>query len=594
MGAYGGGGPTCPAAVYHLTGPRQRGGQIPLRSRPQGDASAVTVAVEGRAPAWEPHEPSPAIEPFRLAPLVTAMRWTTIVIALILLSTSEDATESDAVIGAALLAYALWRTIRPLEFSGGRRREAWPILLEGLLVVMAAVATDYWGSPYVFGLVPVIVAAGFAGGIPPALQVMAGSVAAIAVPLHLLEGQGGTRTTLQWAAWLGTVAMVAGYTRRLSLEAREESSRFAGRLRQLSEVNDLLLQLRSAAKTVPMSLDLVETLDSSVDRLQELLGPDAVMVALWEDARWSVVRSTGVHLVSQLAGRDLPEPLRRAADSTSPVLIVPLDDPGTPRIVEESRTGLYARLTARGELVGMVAVERRTDQAFTDHDVAVLTEFCQQMAIGIDNARWFSRIGTLAAEQERSRIARDLHDRVGQSLALIGFELDRAASRGAGAEVTGQLLELRENVRAVVTELRETLYDLRTDVSEERDLTVAMEDFLDRVGRRSGLAASFDHHVTRRLAVNAEREVWRIAQEAVYNAERHSGAGKVAIAWTCDEGGAELTVADDGVGIPASGDGRDGGYGLLGMQERANAIGGSLEISPTPGGGTTVRLRLSR
>ena len=522
------------------------------------------------------------------------MRWTTIVMALILLSTSEDATESDGVIGAALLAYALWRTIRPLELSGAGRREAWPILFEGVLVVVAAVATGYWGSPYVFGLVPVIVAAGFAGGIPPALQVMAGCVASIAVPLHLLENRGGARTTLQWAVWLGMVAMVAGYTRRLSLEAREESSRFAGRLRQLSEVNDLLLQLRSAAQTVPMSLDLVETLDSSVARLRELLGADAVVVALWEEGRWSVVRSTGAHVAPQVATGDLPEPLRRAVESSAPVLVVPLDDGGTPRIGEESRTGLYARLTARGEPVGLVAVERRTDQAFTDHDVAVLSEFCQQMAIGIDNARWFSLIGTLAAEQERSRIARDLHDRVGQSLALIGFELDRAARRGADAEVTGQLLDLRENVRAVVTELRETLYDLRTDVSEERDLAVAMEDFLDRVGRRSGLATTFDHHVTRRLAVNAEREVWRIAQEAVYNAERHSGAGKVAIAWTCDDRGAELTVVDDGVGMPAPGDGRDGGYGLLGMQERANAIGASLELSPTEGGGTTVRLHLSR
>jgi signal transduction histidine kinase len=172
------------------------------------------------------------------------------------------------------------------------------------------------------------------------------------------------------------------------------------------------------------------------------------------------------------------------AESTAQVLVVPLDDPVLQRIGAESRSGLYARLTARQELVGLVAVERRTTAPFSNHDVAVLSEFSQQMAIGIDNARWFSRIGTLAAEQERSRIARDLHDRVGQSLALVGFELDRASKQGGDAEVRQKLLDLRENVRAVVTELRETLYDLRTDVSDERDITVAMTDFLDLLRAR--------------------------------------------------------------------------------------------------------------
>jgi len=94
--------------------------------------------------------------------------------------------------------------------------------------------------------------------------------------------------------------------------------------------------------------------------------------------------------------------------------------------------------------------------------------------------------------------------------------------------------------------------------------------------------------------VNVEREVWRIAQEAIFNAERHADAKTVKVAWRCDEDSAELTVADDGQGMPASGDGRQGGYGLLGMQERANAIGASLGFASTPGGGTTVRVSLSR
>lgn len=533
-------------------------------------------------------------EAFQLGPLVTAIRWAATAVSIIWLSTTDDATEANAVIGAAVLSYALWRTIRPLRLTGTSYREFWPVLGEGIIVVTAIVATDYWSSPYVFGLVTVIAAAGFIGGIPLALQATAACVAAIAVPLHLVEPGASTRVTAQWGVQLSVVAMLAGHARRLSLEARAETSRYVGRLRQLSDVNDLLLQLRSAAQTLPMSLDLGETLDSSLARIQELLVPDLVVVLLREEDHWSVARSTGVQLAGQLTTAGLPPVIQRVAESTAQILVVPLDDPTVGRIGDGSRTGLYARLLARQELIGLVGVERRSDIPFTDHDVAVLAEFCQQMAIAIDNARWFTRIGTLAAEQERSRIARDLHDRVGQSLALVGFELDRAAKRDVDPNVTRQLLDLRENVRAVVTELRETLYDLRTDVSDERDLSIAMKDFLDRVAQRSGLATTFEHHVTRRLPVNAEREVWRIAQEAVFNAERHAAATTVKVTWTCEEEAAELTVSDDGQGMPASGAGRPGGYGLLGMQERANAIGATLTFGTTPGGGTSVHLTLRR
>lgn len=543
---------------------------------------------------WELPEPSRSSEAFRLGPLVTAIRWATTAVSLILLSTTEDPTDANAFIGAAILSYALWRTIRPLELSGTSSREIWPILLEGVVIVTAIVATNYWSSPYAFMLVTVIAAAGFAGGTPLALQATAACVAAIAVPLHLVVPAANARATLQWAVPLSVVAALAGHTRRLSLEALAETSRYAGRLRQLAEVNDLLLQLRSAAQTLPMSLDLAETLDSSVARLQELLSPDAVVLILREDDHWSVARSVGVQLPVRLSAAELPDVAQQVVDSTAQVLVVPLDDPTTGRIGDLSRSGLYARLSARQEVVGMVGVERRTETPFTNHDVAVLSELCQQMAIGIDNARWFSRIGTLAAEQERSRIARDLHDRVGQSLALVGFELDRAAKKSGDPAVTAELQDLRENVRAVVTELRETLYDLRTDVSEDLDLTVAMKDFLERVGQRSGLETTFEHRGTRRLPLNVEREVWRIAQEAVFNAERHAGAKRLTVVWSCDDEVAGLTVADDGAGMEASGAGRPGGYGLLGMQERANAIDASLSFASTPGGGTTVRLDLRR
>ena len=86
--------------------------------------------------------------------------------------------------------------------------------------------------------------------------------------------------------------------------------------------------------------------------------------------------------------------------------------------------------------------------------------------------------------------------------------------------------------------------------------------------------------------------MWRIAQEAVANVERHAKATQLGILWHCDERGATLEVVDDGRGIPAGTAGRIDSYGILGMRERADAIGATLEIVPGPTKGTIVRCRL--
>lgn len=529
---------------------------------------------------------------FRLVPLVTAIRWATAAVSLILVTTGDDPSTVDGVIGAAVLSYALWRTIRPVDFSGGPV-ELLSVLLEGAIIVTSVVTTGYWDSPFAFGLVTVICAAGFSGGIPLALQVAAGCVVAVAVPYHLTTDAESSRLTVQWVGELCLVAILAGYARRLSLQARAESSRYAGRLRQLSEVNDLLLQLRNVAQSAPMSLDLTETLESSVARLQDLFRPDTLVVLLHDGELWNVAKSLGAPLPQQVTAADLPPVLRRTVDAPEPITAAAADGPGVVMLHLDSRFGLYGRLSARDEMVGLVGVERR-DEPFTPHDTVLMEEFCQQMAIAVDNARWFSRIGTLAAEQERSRIARDMHDRVGQSLALVGFELDRVTRKDGDPEVTAQLIELREHVGEVVRELRETLHDLRTDVSEEHDLTEALAGFLDRVSERSGLRVDLEHHATHRLSLNVEREVWRIAQEAVFNTERHAQASSVKVRWISNAAGAELVVEDDGHGMPRSAADRGGGYGLLGMHERAQAIDGALTFSSLPGRGTTVRLTLRR
>jgi signal transduction histidine kinase len=216
----------------------------------------------------------------------------------------------------------------------------------------------------------------------------------------------------------------------------------------------------------------------------------------------------------------------------------------------------------------------------------------EQAALAIDNARLFRRLRTVGADQERTRIARDLHDRVGQSLAYLAFELERLVGKTDASAVRAELQGLRDDVRQAVSEVRETLYDLRTEVSEEVGLAVVLDDFVQRVQSRSGLAAKLRLDGDERLPLTHERELLRIAQEAVTNVERHAKATAVIVSLSLNPGEAVLEVSDDGCGFVKGNAGRLDSYGLVGMRERADAIGAALEIDTAPGRGTTILCRL--
>ena len=229
-----------------------------------------------------------------------------------------------------------------------------------------------------------------------------------------------------------------------------------------------------------------------------------------------------------------------------------------------------------------------------------MADVARHAGLAIDNARWFRRLRTLGAEEERGRIARELHDRVGQSLAYVAISLDRLVSEsksrvGPGEEgEAAELEDLASEVRRAAREIRTKLSDLRVEVGEEGDLAEAFAGLLSRVEQRSGIATSLSAQGDGSLSPVVEREVARIAQEAINNAERHAGAQHIDVRWRCEKLGAELEVVDDGRGMAATAPLRRDAFGILGMRERADAIGASLAIVSPAGQGTTVRLRLGQ
>jgi signal transduction histidine kinase len=495
--------------------------------------------------------------------------------------------------------YAAIRTFWPLRYYEDDPWSLLQLLGELALTVIAVAATGYWNSPFVFTVISAVMAAGFARGFGFALRLAVACALALTIPYCFVATATKGRSirlqdSAQWSAELVLVALVAGYARRLFGEAEVRHSLALDRISRLAEANALLSSLHRVAQSLPSSFDLDEILESTVTRVRELVDCQTVVILLGEGngAPWTVSLSEGVRLSAELPDVDLPPAARMAITNGAPYGAPSLGGTQGDGLAPASRSGVYAPLRARGQLVGVLALEHKDEGQLGAREARLVEGLTEPAALAIDNARWFARLRTVGAAEERTRIARELHDRIGQSLAYVAFELDRIVKRAEAQNVHSDLERLRSDVRSVVGEVRETLYDMRTDVTETRGLVDALESFLGRVRDRAKVETSFRYQETARLPVPQEREMWRIAQEAITNVERHARASHLSVHWRCDGTSALLVVTDDGEGFPIGRAGRVDSYGMLGMRERADAIGALLEFESEQGRGTTVRCRL--
>lgn len=531
-----------------------------------------------------------------LAPPLAPFRWAALALGFVL-GVDELANGDGWVIvaGLALVAVTVWRTLQPVPLEG---KAALPwVLLDTAIAVAIVLISGAWGSPWVLALVPPTLAAGFSRGSVYAAE-QTGAAVVIVTAIWLIgadQPADRLQASVLWAAAFVVIAVVSGFVRKVSFESARQQSITLSQVGRLTEANQLLVSLHRVAQTLPASLDLDDVLDSTIGRLRELMVFDSVTIFLHEDDddTWVPARRSGNREQATLQRGAFPPPLVRATYEHGAIMERNLPSGDGPGVAPHAASGLYAGLRARGALIGMIAVESTTPDRFSPREIGLLNGLVEPLGVAIDNARLFGRLRTIGADEERSRIARDLHDRLGQSIAYLAFELDRAVRAAErGDQVLEQLETLRTEVRSVLRTLRETLYDLRTDVRDDQDIGATMEHFLDRVRERSNLAIELKLDQSGRLPLLQEKELWRIAKEAVINAERHAQAHQLDIGWRCDGRAAELVVADDGVGFAKSA-GRIDSYGILGMRERAASLGARFDIESAPGQGTTVRVALA-
>jgi len=374
---------------------------------------------------------------------------------------------------------------------------------------------------------------------------------------------------------------------------------------------------------ITANLSLPDLLQRAVDAIHELLGYPNVAIALLDpaDPAVLVLNTVGGSYKQILEGEyriPVSEGLMGAAVRSRQVVLVNDVDADPRHMPTPGAVGITAELVVPIRLgdrvLGVLNVE--SGQAFDDEDAASLGIVADQLAVAIENSRLYERGQYLAAFEERQRLARDLHDSVTQhifGMNLIAQSLGPAARRDP-AEAERRITRLLELSGMALSEMRALLTEMRPDAAGDEDLALTGIALV----RRSGLVEALRAHVAgftdgepgveldartyRRQAPDVEEALFRIAQEALANVVKHAKAARVIIRLSADEAGARLYVRDDGVGFrPRDHDGErapvrtaSGGLGLSSMRERAQALGGSLEVRSAPRRGTVVEARIPR
>jgi two-component system sensor histidine kinase UhpB len=245
-------------------------------------------------------------------------------------------------------------------------------------------------------------------------------------------------------------------------------------------------------------------------------------------------------------------------------------------------------LTQTMREIDPLAPGRRVDVGEAGADVTDLARAFNAMLDRLEQERRESGRRALSVqESERRRVARELHDEVGQTLTAMLLQVEGLATAVPDSP-QAQLDELRETARTGAEEVRRIAQRLRPEALEELGLQAAMLALLDGVAAQARLRTH--HQIERDLPLNPEDElvVYRVAQEALTNVVRHAQASNVSLSLSADDGAVVLRIGDDGRGIAP--ELLDSSYGIRGMRERALLIGATLDVRSRLGEGTTVEL----
>jgi signal transduction histidine kinase len=373
--------------------------------------------------------------------------------------------------------------------------------------------------------------------------------------------------------------------------------------------------LREATVALTRSLDRETVLSTLLDRLRRIIPCDRASVMLLEEAARFSVRAIydGERVVpltpEQRQIFDAAEhPVLHRLLTDGKALLIPDLDAAVEWSLPADRAGkaswIGVPLFARGDVAGLFSLSKSEPGYFTAEHVELAEVISSQASVAVENAVLFEKMQASAArlqqlsrrlvdaqENERRPIARELHDEAGQALASLRFGLrllERDIERGAS--VSGRVAELMQRTDAVIDGLHRLAVDLRPASLDHLGLEAALRQYTRSAGTNFGLAVRFKARglKSERLPAALETALYRIVQEAMTNVVRHARATRVDVLVELRGDRVTLMIEDDGIGFEPEASQLGEHFGLLGIRERAEALGGTLTVESSPGAGSTV------
>ncbi len=382
---------------------------------------------------------------------------------------------------------------------------------------------------------------------------------------------------------------------QLSESYAQLEQRVLARTRELATLNAI-------AAVASRSLNLEEILNNALEKILEVLGMELGGAYALDDEGSTLTLLAQHGLPQDFIDRISPRPLKGSvvepAALTGHPLVWHIED--YPELALKpllEKQGIdqiiCVPLMVKGGLEGAFIFGARRARPISREELSLLDASGQQIGVAVENARLYRQAEETAAIAERTRLARELHDSVTQSLYSVTLFAEASARLMAMddyANAAEHLRQLRDTAQEALQEMRLLIFELRPSALEHHGLATALQARLDAVERRGGVKGELHVSGEDQLQPLVQAELYHIAQEALNNTLKHAHAHRVDVYLLFSETSVRLQICDDGTGFDAANLNR-GGQGLAGMRERAQRIGGDLSVESTTGGGTTVTVQ---
>ena len=385
--------------------------------------------------------------------------------------------------------------------------------------------------------------------------------------------------------------------------ARAQAATLEAQLEARHTAENWTEALVSLSRRIANMDNVDNTLMEIVATARRLLDTDTAVLGLWdEDGDHLLVKcyatAGGAFMVEgqPVTTNLILDAIRMSGPSRYPEDFHVSNEPWEcPVLNQEVSSTAVVPLRLEGQSFGGLWVARVVERLFSPTDIMGLERLADQAVIAIEHALMTKRVQSLAIYEERTRIAREMHDGVAQILGYLGLgmqTLETLIERGDNETALTEIRKAQRNIKLAHADVRENILSLRTTLSGEAGLVPALEEYVSEFGIQTGIEAHLmcDLQAPPHLSPVAEAQLVRIVQEALANVRKHAQASQVQVSLACHDHTLCVTVTDNGIGFnsPAV----PGHYGLATMRERAKEAKGGLTVTSRHNEGTQVKLWL--